>query len=75
MNTINKPKKILITLMMCILMGTIMTPVVTVFAAEEETAVLTDGTIEAATVEEEAENGNYHDQSADQLPDQCNKCF
>ena len=52
MNTINKLKKILITLMMCILMGTIMTPVVSVFAAEEETAVLTDGTIEAATVEE-----------------------
>lgn len=63
MNTINKPKKILITLMMCILMGTIMTPVVTVFAAEEETAVLTDGTIEAATVEEEAENGVIGDKA------------
>ena len=44
-------------------MGTIMTPVVTVFAAEEETAVLTDGTIEAATVEEEAENGVIGDKA------------
>ena len=48
MNTINKLKKILITLMMCITMGTVITPVMTVSAAEEETTVLTDGAAEEA---------------------------
>ena len=48
MNTINKLKKILITLMMCIIMGTVITPVMTVSAAEEETTVLTDGAAEEA---------------------------
>ncbi len=57
MNTINKLKKILITLMMCIIMGTIMAPVVTVSAAEEETTVLTDG------AEETAEDGVIRDKA------------
>lgn len=63
MNTINKIKKIFITLMMCVLMGTVMTPVMTVSAAEEETAVLTDGTIEADTVEEASEDGVIGDKA------------
>ena len=48
---------------MCVLMGTVMTPVMTVSAEEEETAVLTDGTIEADTVEEASEDGVIGDKA------------